>query len=142
MGQFHIDIDIIDDRGEKVKGLKEICSTESYFIGKKVYYDKLLGVYENGETVTGDHIRLKSIPTSCVKYQTGLTNTTPLDMYKQFYEGNSITFDLTENNAKPIFEYQKDKSIKSKYQATDDEKNGTTKYIKFDDNIERKRYPN
>ena len=142
MGQFHIDFDIIDDNGEKVKGLKEICSTESYFIGKKVYYDKLLGVHENGETVTGDHIRLKSIPTSCVKYQTGLTNTTPLDMYKQFYEGKSVTFDLTENNAKPIFEYQKDKSIKSKYQAMDDEKNGTTKYIKFDDNTERMEYPN
>ena len=141
MGQFHIDFDILDDSGEKVKGLTEICSTESYFIGKKVYYDKLLGVYPNGETVTGDHIRLKSIPTSCVKYQTGLTNITPLDMYKHFYEGSSVTFDLTENNSKPIFEYQKDKSIKSKYQAIDNEKNGTTKYIRFDDDIERVEYP-
>ena len=96
MGQFHIDFDIIDDNGEKIKGLEEICSTENYFIGKKIYDDKLLGVYANGETVTGDHIRLKSIPTSCVKYQTGLTNTTPLDMYKHFYDGGAITFDLAE----------------------------------------------
>ena len=77
-----------------------------------------------------------------MKYQAVLTDTTPLDLYKQFYEGDSITFDLTENNTKPIFEYQKDKSIKSKYQATDGEKNGTTKYIKFDKNIERVEYTN
>ena len=112
------------------------------FHREKVYYDKLLGVYPNCETVTGDHIRLKSIPTSCVKYQTGLTNTTPLDMYKHFYDGGAITFDLTEGNIKPIFEYQKDKSVKSKYQSIDNEKNGTTKYIRFDDNTERKSYPN
>ena len=35
MGQFHIDFDIIDDNGEKVKGLKEICSTESYLSVRK-----------------------------------------------------------------------------------------------------------
>ena len=39
MGQFHIDFDVIDDNGENVKGLNEICSTEGYFIGKIVYYD-------------------------------------------------------------------------------------------------------
>ena len=63
-------------------------------------------------------------------------------MYKHFYDGGAITFDLTENNTKPISEYQKDKSVKSEYQAMDNEKNGTTKHIIFDDSTERKQYPN
>ena len=52
MSQFHIDFDLDGACGE-------IYATESYFLAKKVYIDKLESVDENGNTITDDHIRLK-----------------------------------------------------------------------------------
>ena len=35
MNQFHIDFDMFDEDGNKIKGLQDICSIEAYFLGKK-----------------------------------------------------------------------------------------------------------
>ena len=91
MPQFQIDFDLDGACGE-------IYSTESYFLAKKVYIDKLESVDENGDTITGDHIRLKSVPTSCVKHTSKSLSLQPMDLYKHLYGINSqIKFDLTEN---------------------------------------------
>ena len=111
MSQFHIDFDL-DGAAEKA----DIYSTESYFLVKKVYIDKLESVDKNGNVITGDHVRLKSVPTSCINHTTknisqecndsyslfenlewniGLE---PMDIYAYLYrKGTQIQFDLTEN---------------------------------------------
>ena len=61
MGQFHIDFDMdgaVDD----------IYSIEAYFIAKKVYIDILESRNEHNEVIQDNHIRLKSVPTSCIKH--------------------------------------------------------------------------
>lgn len=37
MNQFHVDFDMFDENGNKIKGLQDICSIEAYFLGKKIY---------------------------------------------------------------------------------------------------------
>ena len=52
LGEFHIDFDICDEKGNKVKGVKNIKAIESYFIGKKTYFDTLRGA-KDGKYVVG-----------------------------------------------------------------------------------------
>ena len=106
MGMFHVDHDSDGACGD-------ICATESYFIGKKVYIDKLESVDKNGETITDDHIRLKSVPTSCVKYTADTYEIDPMELYKQLYNGTKILFDLTESGKNCGFKFEKNLSIRS-----------------------------
>ena len=46
----------------------EIYSTESYFLGKKCYIDKLECVNKDGSIVTGTHLRLKGVTDAGIKY--------------------------------------------------------------------------
>ena len=92
--QFHIDFDLDGACGD-------IYSTESYFLAKKVYTDKFESVDKNGNTFTAEHIRLKCVPTSCVKYISKSMNINPMDIYKHIYsQGNHVKFDLTEEGKK------------------------------------------
>ena len=77
MSQFHIDFDLDGACGE-------IYSTESYFLAKKVYIDKLESVDKNNDVITGDHIRLKSVPTSCINHTSKNMEMSPVDRYKHF----------------------------------------------------------
>ena len=47
----------------------DIHAVESYFLGKKVYYDKLESKDKRGHTIRSDHIRMRDIPTPCSKYK-------------------------------------------------------------------------
>ena len=38
LGEFHIDFDMFDEKGNKVKGVKNIKAIETYFIGKKTIF--------------------------------------------------------------------------------------------------------
>ena len=58
-------------------------SIESYCLAKQVYIDKLERVGTTGDTITGDHIRLKPVPTYCVQYTSNSMSMQPLDMYNQ-----------------------------------------------------------
>ena len=106
MGQFHIDFDMDGACGD-------ICATESYFIAKKVYIDKLESVDKHGKTITDDHIRLKSVPTSCVKYTADKHKIIPMELYKNLFNGSKISFDLTESRKNCGFKYEKDMSVRS-----------------------------
>jgi len=75
LGQFHSDFelsykDYSESKkydGEDIKGFynvrqaKNVMSVKSIFLSKKCYYDKLQGVGINGETVSGEHYRMKGI---------------------------------------------------------------------------------
>lgn len=84
--QFHIDFDPPKNfkEGEFVKG-----ANESYFIAKKIYADRLVG----SEGSVGYHLRMKGVPTSCVKYED----------YEKIFKDNIVEFDLLANGKTSFF---------------------------------------
>ena len=86
MGQFHVDFEDIK------KGVKGVHAVESYFLGKKIYADRLKD--EKGNE--GIHYRLKGIPPSSVvaKSKEAKYGGDILKSYKALYEGEPITFDI------------------------------------------------
>jgi len=103
LGQFHSDFDL--------KGAKNIIATDSIFLGKKSYIDKLVGEDDKGNKVEGYHFRMKGIPSKVVKYYSDTKNIDLFNLYKQMFNGDKIEFDLTcGRNAFPI-KYQKDYTI-------------------------------
>ena len=114
MGQFHTDFGLKGAVGE-------IYSEESYFLGKKVYLDCLVGTDKHGDTLRGAHIRMKGVCEAAVHHAAwqggdGLNafgSTDPvLGLYKRLYEGQPATFDLTVDGTRCTFKYQKDLSCK------------------------------
>ena len=125
MLQFHIDFDLDGACGD-------IYSTESYFLAKKVYIDKLESVDKHGNTITADHFRLKSVPTSCIKYTSKSMNINPMDIYKHLHsKGNHIKFDVTEGGKNCGFNFEKDMTVWSY------KENEFTRTITFNQEIDR-----
>jgi hypothetical protein len=105
LGQFHSDFDL--------PGCSNIVATKSIFLGKKCYIDKLEGVNKNGEKETGFHIRMKGIPEKCIHY---VVENTPkyndvMDLYMDLYNGNEVSFDLTNGGSKANFKFNKNYTI-------------------------------
>ena len=97
-----------------------------------MYIDKLESVDKYGDKITDDHIRMKSVPTSCIKHTANLMNFQPMEIYKHLYQHNKhIKFDLTENGKNCGFKYEKNMSVRS-YDESE-----FTRTITFNDNIER-----
>jgi len=106
LGQFHSDFKLSD-------GTTNIVATKSIFLGKKCYIDKLEGIKSNGEKETGFHIRMKGIPEKCIHY---VVANTPkykdvMDLYIDLYNGNEVSFDLTNGGSKANFKFNKDYTI-------------------------------
>ena len=131
MSQFHVDFDMFDEDGEKIKGLKDIYAKECYFIAKKVYIDKLESIDNNGYIINSDHIRMKSVPTSCIKFTAQENELQPMDLYKQLFNGAKIHFDLTEGGANCGFKYERDLTVRS-YEESE-----FTRCIGFSEDVER-----
>lgn len=104
MGQFHIDFEM---DGAK----KEIYAIECYFLGKKVYYDKLESEDKHGKTIHADHIRMRGIPTPCIKYKSKQEEIDVMGIYENLYKGGKYKFDLTNDDNKTAFKFNKDKSV-------------------------------
>ena len=75
---FHIDFSMD-------KSNSEIYAVESLFLGRKTYiYIFILESTDKGCTaINSEHIRMKGIPTSCVKYFAGQHNMSVLDLFKK-----------------------------------------------------------
>ncbi len=96
MGQFHSDF--------KVPGTQPV-SIESYFLGKKAYIDLLEYKDEKNETQTTHHIRLKGVPTPCIKKHASLHEKSVLDIYDDLYNHKPHSFDLlNRKEIKPYFD--------------------------------------
>ena len=104
MGQFHVDF-AMDGACD------DIYAIESYFLSKKTYIDVLESKDVDGNTINQEHIRLKGIPTSCIKYKAELENKAVLDLYRELYNGREINFDLTNEGTKINFKMNKDCSV-------------------------------
>jgi hypothetical protein len=81
--------------------------------------DILESVDKDGNTIQGNHIRLKSVPTSCIQHTANMLEQEPIDIYKHLYvKGNNQLFDLTENGGKCGFKFERDMSVRS-YEANE-----------------------
>jgi len=144
MGQFHSDFDsdvitgnrytnkegnsiIINfkTKEEKEEWLKnnkhykadpEIYATESIFLGKKCYIDKLEGKDFKGNDVVDFHIRMKGIPNKSILYKSINENKELMEIYKNLHKGNIEKFDLACGGNKTCFVFNNDYTIKSKYE--------------------------
>lgn len=107
MGQFHSDFDL--------PGCKDIVATQSIFLGKKSYIDKLQGVdKKTGEVKVGYHIRMKGIPNSCITYASDLMGyKTIFNFYEDLFQGKSLVVDLTNEGNKANFKFNNDYSIET-----------------------------
>lgn len=84
MGQFHTDFELDGSEGE-------VFATESIFLGKKSYIDVLAC---DGNDATGYHIRMKGCPTKLIVDND--YKQTPLEIYKDLYNGVQKQFDLAK----------------------------------------------
>jgi len=98
LGQFHCDFEM--------EGCKNIVSVESYFLGKKIYIDYLRGEDETGYKYS-HHIRMKGVPSSCIKYTCEQMNINPPELYQKLMAGDKIAFDLLEGGNKTMFQHNK-----------------------------------
>lgn len=90
LGQCHEDF---DSPTNFLEGEKVIGASESYFIMKKVYADKLVG--DKGSV--GYHFRMKGIPTDLVTF----------DHYRRIYSGEVIEFDLLDGRVRFYYDHGK-----------------------------------
>ena len=109
MGQFHSDFD-----SNIIKS--DIHATESIFLGKKCYIDKLEGKDEYGNNAVDYHIRMKGVSNKSILYKSIQENKSLLEIYKNLLNGNKEKFDLACGGNKCCFVFNNDYTIKSKYE--------------------------
>ena len=124
LGNFHVDFDMDGACGE-------IYAKESLFLGKKTYIDILESTDKDGNTINSEHIRMKGIPTPCIKYYAKQNNMSVLDLYKKLYKGEIIEFDLTNDDNKFVCRNNKDHTISNLHKG-DCGSTRKTKFIKKD----------
>ena len=107
MGQFHSDFD-----SDIIK--ENIHATESIFLGKKCYIDKLEGEDEYGNHVVDYHIRMKGVSNNAIKHKSKIEERDFMDIYKSLHKGNEERFDLCCGGEKVNFEYNSNYTITTK----------------------------
>jgi hypothetical protein len=110
MGQFHIDFDLDGSVGD-------IWATDSIFLGKKSYIDKLESRDKDGNAIYGYHIRMKGITSASIDYTAKLNSKdNELDymgLYNKLFDGQTINFDLLCGGEKDMFKSGKDMTIRT-----------------------------
>ena len=107
MGQFHIDFDLEGSVGD-------IWATDSIFLGKKCYIDKLESRDKDNKPIYGHHIRMKGITHSSIDYTAKKDfGGNVLKMYEHLFNGKSVNFDLLCGGEKDMFKSEKDMTIRT-----------------------------
>ena len=104
LGQFHSDFEL---HGAN----KNIVATDSIFLGKKSYIDRLTGEDNEGNEVQGYHFRMKGIPSKVVEYYCDENNINLFELYEKLYNGDKIKFDLTRGGDAFCIKHQKNYTI-------------------------------
>ena len=103
LGQFHSDFEPINGSNECPYAI------ESYFIGKKLYIDKLTDSSNN----VGYHVRGKGLTQKSIWTLTNESyNGDPMMLYKDLYDGHQLQFDLT--SGQPSFNMKNDYTVSSR----------------------------
>lgn len=96
MGQFHCDFDAPG---------KDPVSIESFFLGKKAYIDLLEYKEKDGSLGNTHHIRLKGVPTPCIKKHCELSSLSLMQLYNDLFNHKIHAFDLlNRKEIKPYFD--------------------------------------
>ena len=104
LGNFHIDFSMD-------KANTETYALESLFLGKKTYIYMSEPTGKDGKTINSEHVRIKGIPTPCIKYYAEQHNLTVLDVYTTLFNNKAIKFDLTNDGNKFVCRNNKDHTI-------------------------------
>lgn len=100
LGQFHNDFACINGHSDMP------VSVESYFIGKKLYIDKLRD--DSGDV--DYHIRGKGLTQKSIEYKVKEEyDGDPMKLYKALYDGTAVVFDLTKGQ--PCFKMDKNMTV-------------------------------
>ena len=105
--------------------VSEIYGNESYFLGKKTYLDMLESINKDNNISNDEHIRMRSIRAACIKYYAEQKKITVLDIYNILYEGEAITFDLSNDLTKFVCKHNKDHTVSNVTRFT-----RTTTYVR------------
>ena len=95
LGNCHVDFDLYG-------ATSEIYAVESLLLGKKTYIDILESTDKDGKTINSEHIRMKGIPTPCIKYFAEQHNISVLYVYSKLYNNEVIKSDLTKDGNKLV----------------------------------------
>ena len=110
MGQFHIDFDLEGSVGN-------IWATDSIFLGKKSYIDKLESRDKDNKPIYGFHIRMKGITSASIDYTTKLNSKDGtldyMGLYEKLFNKETINFDLLCGGEKDMFKSGKDMTIRT-----------------------------
>ena len=107
MGQFHIDFDLEGSVGD-------IWATDSIFLGKKCYIDKLESRDKDNKPIHGYHIRMKGITHDSIAYTAKkYFGGDYLKLYENLFNGKSVNFDLLCGGEKDMFKSEKDMTIRT-----------------------------
>jgi len=99
LGQFHIDFDL---DGAK----SEIYATQSIFLGKKCYIDRLESTDAKGKVINGYHFRMKGVNTQGIEHcAKNFFNDDIFEVYKHLAKGKEQDFVLNPEGGRPSFEY-------------------------------------
>ena len=108
LGQFHTDFDL--DGADK-----DIIATESIFLGKKCYIDRLEGLSEDNKKVFGHHIRMKGVSGKAIDHYSKTYNIDVMDIYRDLYNEDTLPedrkFDLLAGGEAVKFQYNPDMSV-------------------------------
>lgn len=106
LGQFHTDFDLDGSVGD-------IVASESVFLGKKCYLDKITGFDKEGNKLVDYHIRMKGVNSKAIITKANQEyNGELVDLFEDLYNGKKIEFDLL--TAGPSFQLNKDMTIRSR----------------------------
>lgn len=113
LGQFHNDFSLDGAVGD-------IYATQSLFLGKKCYIDKIQGKDADGNDISGFHFRMKGITEAGLNYciKTKFDNDA-FKMYQHLSEGNKLNillnpYDKDTNKTKVMFEFCKGQGVKTR----------------------------
>ena len=112
LGQFHPDFE--------ADGLENIRSIEGIFVGKKCYLDILEGKDKTGATKQSLHVRMKGVPTPCVKWTAKQLRPwldeikAVKELYLDLLDGRSVEFDLTQKGTRAKFDSARNFTVRSR----------------------------
>ena len=69
-----------------------------YSLVKKTYIDILESTDKDGKTINSEHIRMKGIPTPCIKYYAEQHNITVLGVYTKLFNNKIINLITNDGN--------------------------------------------
>ena len=76
LGDFHVDLPPLCENNE-------VYGIENHSLGKRTYLDMLESTNEEGHILNGEHLRMRGIPTACIKYDAEQKRVTVLGFYKE-----------------------------------------------------------